>query len=92
MTNFSDDGTKLAVADKANCIHTFNTDNYTLIEKLYSHRTRITRLAWSTNGWLASGKVAENKLLIAGILMNTFYFGSFLHTRNMILEYALNFN
>jgi len=53
--NFSSDGEKLAVADKTNCIHTFETKNFTLIEKCYGHRARVSQLAWSSNGWLASG-------------------------------------
>lgn len=61
--NFSDDGSKLAVADKTNCIHTFDTKNFTLIEKLYGHRARITQLAWSSNGWLASGNSVEKKCI-----------------------------
>ena len=52
---FSSDGEKLAVADKTNCIHTFETKNFTLIEKCYGHRARVSQLAWSSNGWLASG-------------------------------------
>ena len=53
--SFSADGEKLAVADKTNCIHTFETKNFTLIEKCYGHRARVSQLAWSSNGWLASG-------------------------------------
>jgi len=60
---FSADGEKLAVADKTNCIHTFETKNFTLIEKCYGHRARVSQLAWSSNGWLASGNI-DQKVLV----------------------------
>jgi len=34
-----------------------------LIQKLYGHRARISQLAWSSNGWLASGNI-DQKVLV----------------------------
>ena len=53
---FSPDGQKLAVADKSNCISVVDSNDHHVIEKVYGHRARITTLAFSENGWLASGK------------------------------------
>jgi tricorn protease-like protein len=53
---FSPDGRKLAVADKSNCISVVDSNDHHVIEKVYGHRARITTLAFSENGWLASGK------------------------------------
>lgn len=56
---FSPDGQKLAVADKSNCISVVDSNDHHVIEKVYGHRARITTLAFSENGWLASGNIDQ---------------------------------